>query len=105
MKHFVTLLAIATLLNLSVAGYSVAGPVKKQPLQVQELVALQEKQATDHQDIEGIEAGIKDGYGILIILLIVGVGYLIYDQINEDDDNESNIPADTSSSPSSTGTQ
>jgi hypothetical protein len=84
MKHFVTLLAMVTLLNLSVAGYSVAGTVKKQPLQVQEIVALQEKQAADHQDVEDIEAGLKGGYGILILLLVVGVGYLIYDQTQDD---------------------
>ena len=86
MKHFVTLLAMAALLNFSVAGYSVAGTVKKQPLQVQEMVALQEKQAADHQDIEDIEAGLKDGYGILVLLLVVGVGYLIYDQSKDNDD-------------------
>ena len=85
MKHFVTLLAMVTLLNMSVAGYSIAGTVKKQPLQVQELVALQKKQAADHQDVEDIEAGLKDGYGILVLLLVVGVGYLIYDQANDDD--------------------
>jgi len=84
MKHFVTLLVIVTLLNLGVAGYAVAGPVEKQPLQIQEMVALQEKQAADHKDIEDIEAGIKDGYGILILLLVVGVGYLVYDQVQSD---------------------
>ena len=87
MKHFVTLLAMVTLLNLSVAGYGIAGTVKKQPLQAQEMVALQVTKAADYQDIEDIEAGIKDGYGILILLLVVGVGYLIYQQVNDDDES------------------
>ncbi len=74
---------MVTLLNLSVAGYSIAGTVKKQPLQVQEIVALHEQQAADHQDIEDIEAGLKGGYGVLILLMVVGVGYLIYDQTQD----------------------
>ena len=114
MKHFVTLLAMVALLNLGVASYGVAGTVKKQPLQVQEMVALQEMQVADYQDIEDIEAGLKDGYGILVLLLVIGVGYLIVEQLNEDDDDESKrspssvaatATTTTPSSTDSTGTQ
>ena len=108
MKHFVTLLAMVTLLNLSVAGYGIAGIVKKQPLQAQEMVALQVKQAADYQDIEDIEAGLQDGYGILFLLLVVGVGYLILQQMNDDDESSSSSDSPSSSSssdsPSSSGT-
>ena len=95
MKHFVTILAMVTMLNLSVAGYGVAGTVKKQPLKVQEMVALQEMQTADYQDIKDIEAGLKDGYGILILLLVVGVGYLIYDQTKGEDSDNSTSNGDS----------
>ena len=52
-------------------------------------------QTADYQDIKDIEAGLKDGYGILILLLVVGVGYLIYDQTKGEDSDNSTSNGDS----------
>ena len=85
MKQFVSILTLFALLNLSVANYSFAGEVEKKPLKLEEMVVLAQEEAQDFEATRKTEAGIQDGYGILALALAIGVGYLVYDQIENDD--------------------
>lgn len=86
MKKIVAFLLILACLNLPVAGYLHAGEVQKKPLKFEEMVALSQEQVQDYEETRDTEAGIANGYGILTLALAVAVGYLVYDQINDDDD-------------------
>lgn len=87
MKHIVTILALVALVNFTIAPYSVAGEVKRQPLQMQEMVELKIEEANDFDIVEETEAGIQNGYGIFALALAVAVGYVVSEQINDDDED------------------
>ncbi len=87
MKKIVAFLLILACLNLPVANYLHAGEVQKKPLQLEEMVELAQEQVQDYEETRNTEAGIANGYGILTLALAIGVGYLIYDQVNDDDDD------------------
>lgn len=83
MKKLLALILAVAVLGLNVAP---AGEVKKKPLKVEQAVELEERQEKDREQVKDTEAGIKNGYGILNMALIIGVGYLIYDRIENNDD-------------------
>ena len=88
MKTFVAILSLFALMNLTVAKYATAGEVAKKPLNLQEMVELNNEQAQDFEAVKDTEAGIANGYGLFTLALAIGVGYLVYDEIqNEDEDN------------------
>jgi hypothetical protein len=89
MKKIVTLLLILACLHLPVAGYLRAAEVQKKPLQLEEMVVLAREQVQDYEETKNTEAGIANGYGLLTLALAIAVGYLVYEQI-EDKDNEDN---------------
>lgn len=87
MKKIVAFLLILACLNLPVASYLQAGEVQKKPLQFDEMVALSQEQIQDYEETRNTEAGIANGYGLLTLALAVAVGYLVYEQVNDDDDD------------------
>ena len=87
MKKIVTLLLIVACLHLPVAGYVRAAEVQKKPLQFDEMVDLAREQVKDYEETKNTEAGIANGYGLLTVALAVAVGYLIYEQIEDEDEN------------------
>ncbi|MGB3120000.1 MAG: hypothetical protein WBE58_14360 [Verrucomicrobiales bacterium] len=82
MKKLVALTLAVAVLGMNVAQ---AGEVKKKPLKVQQAVELQQKQDKDYEEVKTTEAGIKNGYGLMNMALIIGVGYLVYDRIENND--------------------
>lgn len=88
MKKIVASLLILAFLNLPVANYLRAGEVQKKPLQIEEMVDLAREQVKDYEETKNTEAGIANGYGILTLALAVGVGYLIYNEVQDDDDDD-----------------
>ena len=85
MKKIFTFFALVALANLSLASYSLGGEVKKQPLQLEEKAALTKQEAKDHPEVQHIAAGVTSGYGIIQLAAALGVGYLAYEQISDDD--------------------
>lgn len=86
MKKLFAFFALAAMANLSIASYSMGGEVKKQPLQLEEQAELSKQQADDHPQVRHIAAGVTSGYGLVQLAAAIGVGYLTYDQIFNDDD-------------------
>jgi len=86
MKHVVTILALVALVNFTIAPYSVGGEVKRQPLQMQEMVELKQLEAEAFDVVEETEAGIANGYGLFTVALAVAVGYVVANQIDDDED-------------------
>jgi hypothetical protein len=85
MKNFFTVICLLAFLNLTFAKFSFAGEVEKKPLNLQEMVVLNQEQAQDFQQTRETEAGMQNGYGILTLAMAVVIGYLVYDQIQEED--------------------
>lgn len=83
MKKFFTFFVLVTLANLSLASYSIGGEIKKQPLQLEEKIELTKQEAEDHPEVQHIAAGVASGYGIIQLAAILGVGYLVYDQLKD----------------------
>jgi len=84
MKKIFTFFALVAVANLSLASHSLAGEVKKQPLQLEEKVELTKQEAQDHPEVQHIAAGVTSGYGIIQLAAALGVGYLAYEQLNDD---------------------
>lgn len=84
MKNFVTFFLLLALFNLPMAGMLHAGEVKKKPLQLKEMVELAREQDKDYEETRKTEAGIANGYGILTLALAAAVGYVVYQQVNDD---------------------
>ncbi|MCB1232538.1 MAG: hypothetical protein KDN19_19985 [Verrucomicrobiae bacterium] len=87
MKKIVAFLLILACLNLPVANYLRAGEVQKKPLKFDEMVELAKEQVQDYAETRDTEAGIANGYGLLTLALAIGVGYLVYDQVNNNDED------------------
>ena len=87
MKKLVTLLLILAFVHLPVAGYLRAAEVQKKPLNLEEMVGLAREQVKDYEETKTTEAGIANGYGILTLALAIAVGYLVYEQIQDKDDD------------------
>jgi len=85
MKKIFTFFALVAVANLSLASYSIGGEVKKQPLQLEEKVELTKQEAQDHPEVQHIAAGVTSGYGIIQLAAALGVGYLAYEQLTDDD--------------------
>ena len=85
MKKFFAILALIALANFNLATLSIGGENKKQPLQLEEKVELTKQEAKDHPEVRYVTAGVTSGYGIIQLAAIVGVGYLAYDQLTDDD--------------------
>ena len=85
MKHFVSFFTILAVLNLSFANFSIGGEVEKKPLKLEEMVVLAQEEARDFEETRETEAGVQNGYGMLALALAIGVGYLVYDQIENRD--------------------
>ncbi len=87
MKKIVAFMLILAFLNLPVASSLRAGEVQKKPLQMEEMVDLAREQVQDFQETRTTEAGVANGYGILTLALAIGVGYLIYEEVQDRDDD------------------
>ncbi len=87
MKIIVSFLSIFALFALTVAPYAQGGEVKKQPLKMDEAVELYQEQAQDFKEVKDTEAGMQNGYGLLGLGLAVLVGYIVADQIDDNDDD------------------
>lgn len=83
MKKVFTFFALVAVANLSLASYSIGGEVKKQPLQLEEKIELTKQEAKDHPEVKHIAAGVTSGYGIIQLAAAIGVGYLVYEQVND----------------------
>jgi hypothetical protein len=84
MKHFVSILTLFAILNLSFANFSLGGEVEKKPLKLEEMFVLAQEEVQDFEKTRDTEAGLNDGYGILALALIGVVTWVIVDQVNED---------------------
>jgi hypothetical protein len=84
MKHFFKVLLVIALANVALGTVSYGGEVKKQPLKMEEKQELSEEEAKDHPDVRHVAAGLTSGYGIIQLAAAVGIGYLVYDQIEGD---------------------
>jgi len=87
MKKLVTLLLILAFVHLPVSGYLRAAEVQKKPLNLEEMVGLAREQVKDFEETKNTEAGIANGYGILTLALVIAVGYVVYEQIQDRDDD------------------
>ncbi len=85
MKLLITIFSIFAFMNLSVAQFCFGAEAQKKPLQLNEMAALNQQQAADQEELQGTTAGLANGYGLLTLLLVAGVAYLIYDNLEDDD--------------------
>lgn len=83
MKHFVSILTLFAILNLSFANFTLGGEVEKKPLKLEEMVVLAQEEARDFEKTRDTEAGLQDGYGILSLALVAVVAYVIIDQVQD----------------------
>jgi hypothetical protein len=88
MKVFVTALSLFAFLNLTLLEYSTAGEVQKKPLDISEMVSLTKEQAVDFGEMQEVEAGLANGYGLLTLAFAIGVGYLISKELDKDDEKK-----------------
>ena len=85
MKKIFAILALIALANFNFTTLSIGGENKKQPLQLEEKMELTKQEAKDHPEVCYVVAGITNGYGIIVLAAVAGVGYIVYDQISDDD--------------------
>ena len=85
MKKIFKFLLVLALAPLALGPMTYAGEVEKQPLKMEQQQELSREQAEDHPEVRHVTAGITSGYGIIQLAAAIGVGYLFYDLIADDD--------------------
>jgi len=88
MKSIITILALVAFINLSAIPFSVGGETKRQPLQLEEMVELKEKEASDFEVVKNVDAGASRGNGLVKLGLAIAAGYWIAEELDDDDDDD-----------------